>query len=89
MLNNDQFDAQITLDIFLSNVNDYINSVQLGLAFTTNQIVLHAMDKADMHDYNLKSYSSLVSSIAELNLLEIEPIGKTFDGKTLYQHSSI
>jgi hypothetical protein len=89
MSNNNQNSTQITLDHFLSNVTDYINSVQLGLAFTANQIVFHAMDEADMHDYCLESYSNLVSSIIKLNFLELEPVGKTFDGEILYQHSSI
>ena len=45
MLNNNQNDTQITLDIFLSNVTDYINSVQHGLAFTANQIVFLTFHK--------------------------------------------
>ena len=86
---NNQNSTQITLDHFVSNVTNYINSIQLGLAFTAHQIVFHAMDEADMHDYCLESYSNLVSSLIELNLFEVEPVGDSFDGEVLYQHSSI
>ena len=72
---------------FLSNVTDYIQTIDYGMPITPNQLVTHAMTEADNDHYCLTSYTDMVSSMSSLGLLDIERVGRTFNGESVYERT--
>ena len=72
---------------FLSHVADYIQTTEFGMPITPNQLVTYAMDKVEHEHYCLTSYTDLLSLMASLGLLNMERVGRTHKGESVYERT--